>query len=59
MGGPNSGARGRKTGDWIAVARGRENNRNRDIRTGRGVTNIPNVTDTGSAAYRRLVKRGK
>lgn len=54
MGGPNSGAKDRKKGDWISVVKSRQG-KQRDLRTSRGVTNIPRVTETGSAAYRRLV----
>lgn len=43
----------RKVGDWKAVANGRAN-KVREMRTGRGLSNIPNATDVGSAAYRRL-----
>lgn len=54
-------AKKRKPGDWKAIAtqRGRTE---RSDRSGRGLTNIPNVSDVGSAAYRRsmakLAKRG-
>ena len=48
--------------NWQAIARGRAHLA-RDLRTTRGVTNIPKVTDVGSAAYRRMqaknAKRGK
>lgn len=58
MGGPNSGAKDRKSGEWEAVVRSRTTatiNARRELRTTRGVTNVPRVTETGSAAYRRLV----
>lgn len=51
-------AKHRKIGDWKAVAKGREK-KERVVRSGRGLTNIPNVAETGSAAYRRLEKTGK
>lgn len=43
----------RKPGQWREVASGRSKTP-RETRTGRGLTNIPNVGETGSAAYRRL-----
>lgn len=46
----------RKVGDWKAVANGR-NNKQRELRTGRGLSNIPSPTDVGSAAYRRLISK--
>ena len=46
----------RKVGDWKSVANGRSN-KVREMRTGRGLSNIPNPGDTGSAAYRRLQAR--
>lgn len=46
----------RKTGDWKAVATGR-NNKPRFLPGPRGLTNIPNLGDVGSAAYRRLMKK--
>lgn len=49
-------AKRRKRGDWEAVARARAKVQ-RDNRTGRGLTNIPNISDVGSAAYRRLVAK--
>ncbi len=50
----------RKPGDWKAVASGRAK-KEREMRQGRGLTNIPKVTETGSAAYRRLslMRKGK
>ena len=49
--------------NWQAIAKGRAGIPHRDIRTSRGLTNIPSITDTGSAAYRRMqaknAKRGK
>jgi hypothetical protein len=49
-------AKKRKPGDWKAVAAGREK-KPRDLHMGHGLKNIPAVTDTGSAAYRRLLKQ--
>jgi len=49
---------GRKPGDWKTIAAARERIV-REIRTTRGVTNIPNVRDVGSAAYRRLLAARK
>lgn len=46
----------RKVGDWKAVANGRAH-KVREMRTGRGLSNIPNLTDVGSAAYRRLMAK--
>lgn len=43
----------RKAGDWKSIA-GQRAKRERYNRTTRGLTNIPDVTQTGSAAYRRL-----
>lgn len=60
MGGPNSGAKDRKPGEWEAVVRSRTTatiNQKRELRTTRGVTNVPRITETGSAAYRRLVAK--
>lgn len=45
-------AKRRKPGDWKAVANQRAK-RERENRTGRGLTNIPSLSDVGSAAYRR------
>lgn len=42
----------RKPGQWKEVANGRAK-KARDIRTGRGLSNIPTIEETGSAAYRR------
>lgn len=58
MNGHSGNGNGRKPGDWksIAAARGRIA---RDLVNGRGVSNIPNMTDVGSAAYRRLLARVK
>lgn len=44
----------RKKGDWILVARGRAA-RPAALSNGHGLSNIPSVTDVGSAAYRRLM----
>jgi len=49
---------GRKPGDWKTIAAGRER-AVREIRTTRGLTNVPNVRDVGSAAYRRLMAARK
>jgi hypothetical protein len=49
---------GRKPGDWKTIAAARERVA-REIRTTRGVTNIPSVRDIGSAAYRRLMAARK
>lgn len=46
----------RKGGDWRAVAAGRSH-KPREMRTGRGQSNVPNPTDVGSAAYRRLLAK--
>lgn len=46
----------RKVGDWKSVAAGR-NNKPRELRNGRGLSNIPNPSETGSAAYRRSQAR--
>ena len=46
--------------NWQAIAKGRASIPHRDIRTTRGLTNIPKITETGSAAYRRMaVKNSK
>lgn len=50
--------KGRKPGDWKAIASGRDK-KERTLRIGRGLTNIPVVTETGSASYRRLTKASK
>lgn len=49
-------AKKRKPGDWKAVASGRAK-KPRDMQNGHGLKNIPAVTETGSAAYRRLLKQ--
>lgn len=49
-------SKGRKTGDWVAVAKGRAN-KVRDLRIGSGLAASPRLTDTGSAAYRRLQEK--
>lgn len=46
----------RKVGDWKAVAAGRSH-KPRELRTGRGLSNIPSPGDVGSAAYRRLMAK--
>ncbi len=50
--------KGRKPGDWISISLQRERIP-RDLPTSRGLSNIPNVRDHGSAAYRRLKARTK
>lgn len=52
-----SGRKNRKPGDWISIAKGRQN-RDREI-VHRGDRDMPNMSDIGSAAYRRRVARGK
>jgi len=47
----------RKKGDWVAVAKGRAG-KNLQLTRGNGLSNVPSVTDVGSAAYRRLSKKG-
>lgn len=54
MGGPNSGAKNRKPGEWMIVEKGRRG-KQRDTSKSHGLTNIPKVGEVGSAAYRRLV----
>lgn len=49
-------AKRRKPGDWRAIAKSREQIP-RLFPSGRGLSNIPVVTDAGSAAYRRLMKK--
>jgi hypothetical protein len=46
----------RKVGDWKAVATGR-NHKPREMRNGRGLSNVPNMGDVGSAAYRRSLAK--
>lgn len=46
--------KGRKAGDWKAIAAGRARIP-RELINGRGLTNIPRIDEVGSAAYRRLV----
>jgi hypothetical protein len=43
----------RKRGDWQGFAASRKN-KAYEMRSTRGLTNVPSVTETGSAAYRRL-----
>lgn len=50
--------KGRKPGDWKSIAIGRSRIP-RDLSNGRGLSNIPNLQDVGSAAYRRLMSVGK
>jgi len=47
-------SKGRKPGDWVGVAASRAKVE-KVIRAGRGLTNIPNIGEAGSAAYRRLL----
>lgn len=49
--------KGRKKGDWIAVAKGRGSTA-KALVNGTGVSGIPKITDVGSAAYRRLMFGG-
>lgn len=46
----------RKAGDWKTVVATRLH-RERTLRTTRGQTNVPPVSDVGSAAYRRLASK--
>lgn len=46
----------RKPGDWKAVAAGRMKTQ-REMLRGHGLSNIPQVGEVGSAAYRRLLAR--
>jgi hypothetical protein len=48
-------AKRRKPGDWRSVAASR-NQVPRHIVHGSGLSNIPGMNETGSAAYRRLQK---
>ena len=48
----------RKPGDWKAVVAGRAKVE-REIHNGRGLSNVPNLNETGSAAYRRSQRKGK
>lgn len=43
----------RTPGQWIEIAKGRSKVE-RDVRRGAGLTNIPKLSEHGSAAYRRL-----
>lgn len=49
-------AKHRKPGEWKSIAIQRSH-KARTVRAGRGLTNIPDITETGSAAYRRLTPR--
>lgn len=49
-----SSGKGRKKGDWIAIAAGRARVP-KDIVNGRGLSNVPKIGDVGSAVYRRLL----
>jgi len=49
-------AKHRKPGDWKNVATQRAMVVRQEPK-GRGLSNVPVVTDTGSAAYRRLRKK--
>lgn len=46
-------AKRRKRGDWVNVMKSR-NLVPRITERGRGLTNLPGMNETGSAAYRRL-----
>lgn len=46
----------RQPGAWKAIAAARAKIE-RSVRTSRGLTNIPLVTEVGSAAYRRLMAK--
>lgn len=48
----------RKPGDWKGVAAGRAAVPRIAVR-GHGLSNIPGMNETGSAAYRRLAARNK
>lgn len=52
--------KGRKKGDWVAVAKGRAS-RVREIASRAATTgmNYPKSGDVGSAAYRRILGRRK
>ena len=50
--------KGRKHGDWVAVASMRTRTP-KELINGRGLSNIPKIGEVGSAAYRRLLQRGK
>lgn len=49
-------AKYRTPGQWKSIAAQRAH-KTRVNRTGRGLTNIPDITETGSAAYRRFTPR--
>jgi hypothetical protein len=51
-------AKRRKPGDWKSVAAGRAAVPRIAVR-GRGLSNIPAIGETGSAAYRRLTDKKK
>lgn len=51
-------AKRRKPGDWKAVANSRNMTPKLALR-GHGLTNIPSMNETGSAAYRRLLDKKK
>ena len=51
-------AKYRKPGQWIEIAKARSKVE-RVNRTSRGLTNIPNMNEAGSAAYRRMNKKKK
>lgn len=50
--------KGRKPGDWKGVAAGRAAIPRIQVR-GHGLSNIPGMNETGSAAYRRLMDKKK
>lgn len=49
-------AKKRKPGEWKAIAAGRDK-KERQMREGRGLTNVPKINETGSAAYRRQFQK--
>lgn len=51
-------AKRRKPGDWVNTARSR-NLVPRIQERGRGLSNVPGMNETGSAAYRRLMDKKK
>lgn len=52
-----SGSKKRKTGDWISIASGRKG-RGLEV-VNRSNRDMPQIGDVGSAAYRRLMNKGK
>jgi hypothetical protein len=51
-------AKRRRPGDWKVVAASREKV-DHVMRTVHGLSNVPNIADVGSAAYRRLLASRK